>query len=123
MNITTTHNEIGYEVNLDVIEQGLREHFGLDDNSYVFRAVAAHIWGAMCVQSRGIASARGYRACLGALCRMKRKVYKVTYGRGGVTTCNGVRELGNLIAHVVASDTMGKTFTVEQVDAPKRRKI
>lgn len=54
---------------------------------------------------------------------MKRKVFTVSYGRGGKQTCNGVRELGAFIAYLVSTDNYGKTFTVEQVEAPKRRKV
>ena len=46
--ITTQHPEVGYEKNVIIIETALREQFGLDDNSYVLRAVAAAIWSIIC---------------------------------------------------------------------------
>lgn len=46
--ITTVHKEVGYSNNVDIIETALREQFGLDDQSHVLRAVAAHIWSAIC---------------------------------------------------------------------------
>ena len=46
----TTHNQIGYTNNIEIIERALREKFGFDDNSHVGRAVAAHIWSNVCQQ-------------------------------------------------------------------------
>jgi hypothetical protein len=45
--VTTTHG-IGYSCNIEIIETALRERFGLNDNSYVLKAVAAHIWSNVC---------------------------------------------------------------------------
>jgi hypothetical protein len=47
--VTTTHNNVGYSNNVEIIETALRERFGLNDNSYVLKAVAAHIWSSVCV--------------------------------------------------------------------------
>jgi hypothetical protein len=49
--IKTVHAEIGYTNNIEIIEQALKENFRLDDNSYVIRAVAAHIWSKVCGQT------------------------------------------------------------------------
>jgi hypothetical protein len=49
--ITTKHFEIGYSNNIEIIERALVENFLLDDNSYVIRAVAAHIWSKVCGQN------------------------------------------------------------------------
>jgi hypothetical protein len=46
--VTTKHDKIGYTCNVDVIETALRERFGFNDNSYVIKAVAAHIWSQVC---------------------------------------------------------------------------
>ena len=50
-NITTIHNEvgsdrsiIGYDRHVTIIETALREQFGIDDSSYLAKAVAANIW-------------------------------------------------------------------------------
>ncbi len=43
-NITTTHNEIGYTNNVEIIERALRETFGIDDASHMMTALAAHVW-------------------------------------------------------------------------------
>jgi hypothetical protein len=51
--ITTTHTEIGYVCNIEIIEKALREEFLLDDQSYCIRAVAAHIWSTICSRSDG----------------------------------------------------------------------
>jgi hypothetical protein len=48
--VTTTHTEIGYSNNVDIIEKALRERFGFNDASHVLRAVAAHIWSNICNQ-------------------------------------------------------------------------
>ncbi len=43
-----THHVIGYTDNIKIIETALREKFGLNDNSFVLTAVAAHIWSIKC---------------------------------------------------------------------------
>lgn len=48
--ITTSHTQIGYGNNVQIIEDALREQFGLSDCSYVMRAVAAHIWSTVAGQ-------------------------------------------------------------------------
>lgn len=60
MNITTQHGMIGYTENVQVIERALREKFGVDDNSHVATAVAAHIWSAMCMGLEGRAGENCY---------------------------------------------------------------
>ena len=44
----TTHKSIGYSENIDIIEEALRCRFGIDDDSFLGRAVAAHIWSYLC---------------------------------------------------------------------------
>ncbi len=48
MKIQTVHTEIGYTCNVQIIERALRERFGVDDNSHVAVAMAAHIWSEVC---------------------------------------------------------------------------
>jgi hypothetical protein len=50
--VTTIHNQVGYSNNVEIIETALRERFGLNDNSYVLKAVAAHIWSSVCGTER-----------------------------------------------------------------------
>jgi len=46
--ITTTHPELGYTNNVEIVAQALRHYFGFDDNSHVLTAVAAHVWAVIC---------------------------------------------------------------------------
>lgn len=43
-NIVTEHPDTGYGNNVKIIEDALRERFGLSDASYVMTAIAAHVW-------------------------------------------------------------------------------
>ncbi len=52
MKITTTHTLVGYETNVKLVENILRTHFGLDDNSQVLTAVAACIWSTICHKTK-----------------------------------------------------------------------
>lgn len=47
MKIQTKHSEIGYTNNVEIIARALRERFGIEDNSHVATAVAAHIWSSL----------------------------------------------------------------------------
>ncbi len=46
--VITKHPNIGYSNNVAIIETALREEFGIDDQSYILKAIAAHIWGVIC---------------------------------------------------------------------------
>lgn len=45
--ITTIHKEIGYTNNVEIIEEGLKR-FGINDHSYMQKAIAAHVWSYIC---------------------------------------------------------------------------
>lgn len=40
----TTHNEVGYHLNVKIIEDALARGFGIQDLSHVNTAIAAHVW-------------------------------------------------------------------------------
>lgn len=46
---TTKHTEVGYTVNVKIVEEGLKR-FGIADDSHLQTAVAAHIWDLICSQ-------------------------------------------------------------------------
>ena len=48
--IKTVHPEIGYTNNLEVVECALREQLGIDDASWVLKAVAAYVWSVIAGQ-------------------------------------------------------------------------
>jgi hypothetical protein len=52
--ITTQHTEIGYTNNVKIIAEALRAHLGVQDNSHVETAVAAHIWSYICGRGCGV---------------------------------------------------------------------
>ena len=47
--IRTTHPEIGYNNNVQIIESALGNHFGINDASGLQTTLAQHIWSAVCM--------------------------------------------------------------------------
>jgi hypothetical protein len=46
--VTTKHPDVGYDCNVQIVAQALREVYDMGDSSYVMTAVAAHIWSEIC---------------------------------------------------------------------------
>lgn len=51
MKVTTQHLEIGYTNNIEIVQRTIREKFGIEDNSHIGLAVAAHVWSVICQTS------------------------------------------------------------------------
>ncbi len=95
MKITTRHGEIGYTCNLEVIERALRERFGVEDNSHVVVAVAAHIWSAVC--GKGPEITWGTEEIATALRAIKYRTAQIEAQVARVDQTQGAGRVGNAL--------------------------